>query len=311
MHSIVTLTVNPAIDKNTTVDKVVPERKLRCAEPRFEPGGGGINVSRAIQRLGGESLAVYMVGGTTGHLLHHLMEEEGLNHYPVRTQGMTRENLIVYEEASGQQFRFGMPGPVVEEQDWQRCLQVIQDVKPAPGYMVVSGSLSGGIPDTFCALAAKAGKSIGSKVIVDVSGPGLYESLKEGVYMVKPNLGEFTELIGRQVNDELELETEARKIVESGQCRVIVISIGAGGVLAVWDKDYLRLQAPVVPIQSKVGAGDSMVAGIVLSLSRGWQIPEAIRYGVASGTAAVMTPGTELCRLEDAERIYAQMTSRL
>jgi len=120
VSAILTLTMNPGIDKSSRVDNVVPERKLRCERPRYEPGGGGINVSRAIGRLGGKSVALYLAGGRTGQTLGDLLEREGLDHVPVRIEGWNRENLIVREESTGQQFRFGMPGPDVSEIEWQQ-----------------------------------------------------------------------------------------------------------------------------------------------------------------------------------------------
>lgn len=146
MKMIVTLTMNPAIDKSSSVGHVVAERKLYCSAPRFEPGGGGINVCRAIKKLGGESLALYPSGGPTGEMLQFLFDQEALNHRPVPVKGWSRENLIVLEEATGQQYRFGMPGPDLGEEEWQRCLYELSNTKPPPDFIVASGSLPPGVP---------------------------------------------------------------------------------------------------------------------------------------------------------------------
>ena len=307
MKTIVTMTVNPAIDKSSSVAHVTAERKLYCKPPRFEPGGGGVNVSRAIKKLGGESMLLYPAGGLTGERLQGLLDEEGLNHRPFPIEGLIRESLVVMEESTGRQYRFGMPGPEFQEQEWEQFLTALSAMDPAPAFLVASGSLPPGVPADFYAQAARVGKNRGAKVIIDVSGEALEEALKEGVYLIKPNVREFRELVGEDIKDESQIKAVAKKMVKSGRCEVLVISLGAAGALMVSENVAQHILPPTVPIVSKVGAGDSMVAGMVLSLARGKTLRESVLFGVAAGAAAVMTPGTELCRREDAERLYAQM----
>lgn len=304
---IVTLTMNPAIDKSSTVGNVIAERKLYCTAPRFEPGGGGINVCRAIKKLGGESLALYPSGGPTGEMLQLLFDQEGLTHRPVPVKRWSRENLIVLEESSGQQYRFGMPGPDLGDEEWRQCLYELLNIKPKPDYIVASGSLPPGVPPDFYARIVRTGKDMNAKVILDTSGEALSLALKEGVFLIKPNIREFRDLLGQDEKEESQIKVAARKFVESGQSEVVVISLGASGALMVSKDVDEHIVPPTVPIISKVGAGDSMVAGIVLSLSLGRTLKEAVCFGIAAGTAAVMTPGTELCRREDTERLYQEM----
>ncbi|MBN2180146.1 MAG: 1-phosphofructokinase family hexose kinase [Deltaproteobacteria bacterium] len=308
MKTIVTLTMNPAIDKSSKVDHVIAERKLYCQTPCFEPGGGGINVTRAIKKLGGESIAFYLSGGPTGEMLQYLFKQENLDHRPILFDGWTRENLIVLEESTGQQYRFGMPGPPISEPEWQQCLHELSAFGHRIDFIVASGSLPQGVPDSFYASVARIGKSRGARVIVDASGEALRLALNEGVYLIKPNIREFRELSGAGLEDNLEIEHMAMDIARKGKCGVVVVSLGAAGVLMASDDGHEYIQPPPVPIISKVGAGDSMVAGIVLSLARGNPPRDAVRFGVAAGTAAVMTSGTELCRREDTERLYRQLT---
>jgi 6-phosphofructokinase 2 len=307
MKSILTLTMNPAIDKSTSVAQVIIERKLYCNPLRCEPGGGGVNVSRAIRILGGESTAIFPCGGLTGDYLRELLQQEGLACRPVPVQGWTRENLAVLEESSGLQFRFGMPGAPLSDEEWRNCLVALAASNQKPDYIVASGSLPPGVPDDFYARVARVGKGLGAKVIVDTSGEPLRLALQEGVYLIKPNLRELGELVGKDLVDESSQREIVMEMVRSGQCAVVVLSLGAGGVLLATAAGCERLQTPLVPIKSKVGAGDSMVAGMVLSLARGKEVRDAVRFGVAAGAAAVMTPGSELCRREDAERLYGQL----
>ena len=311
MKSIVTLTMNPSVDYSSTVDHVVAERKLRCGAPRYEPGGGGINVSRVIKRFDEKSLAIYVAGGLTGHMLQDLLDHEGLDHRSVPVRDLTRINFMVIEEATGLQFRFGMPGPTLTEPEWQRCLLELSAIQPKPDYIVASGSLPPGVPDDFYARVTRISRELGARLIVDTSGEALRAAVKAGVYLFKPNMRELQGLVGRNIRDESQLEISAREVVERGGSEIVVVSLGAAGALMVTRERSERIRAPTVPIGSKVGAGDSMVAGIVLSLARGMSVREAVRFGVAAGAAAVMTPGSELCRKEDAERLYQSMLAQV
>ena len=311
MRNIITLNMNPAIDKSTTTEHVIAERKLYCGPASYEPGGGGVNVSRAIKKLGGGSLLIYPAGGMSGRMLAELLEQEEIDKLPLPIKGITRENLIVLEEATGRQFRFGMPGPKLDKEEWEKCITELSRSNPAPDYLVASGSLPLGVPSDFYARVARIGKEIGAKVIIDAAGNALAQALQEGVYLIKPNVREFRDLAGKNIKEESEIAEAAQEMVRSGQCEVIVISLGAAGALLVSKDSVEHIVPPTVPIISKVGAGDSMVAGIVLSLSRGKKLREAALYGIAAGSAAVMTPGTELCRKEDTERLYAKMTSSI
>jgi 6-phosphofructokinase 2 len=304
---IATLTMNPAIDKSAVVERVVADRKLRCGPPTYEPGGGGINVSRAIRKLGGGSLVLYAAGGLTGLMLTNLLDREELSHQSVPIEGSTRENLTVLEESTGRQYRYVMPGPTLKEAEWQRCLEEASNLAPKPDYFVCSGSLPPGCSEDFYARLAKLARDQGSRIIVDTSAEALRLAVQAGVYLIKANLREFGELAGLPRMDESQTEALARELVESGKCEAVVVSLGAAGALLVSEAGCERLRAPQVPIISKVGAGDSMVAGLVLGLARDQSLHEAVRFGVASGAAAVMTPGTELCRREDTERLYRQI----
>jgi 6-phosphofructokinase 2 len=307
MPTIVTLTMNPTIDKSSSVDRVVPERKLRCDPPRYEPGGGGINVSRAIRNLGGESVAFYPAGGHNGEKLMDLLNEEAIQHRSQRIHDWTRENFTIYESSTGQQYRFGMPGPTLHEGEWRLCLDEFLGASSRPDYVVASGSLPPGVPEDFYARVAGKARQAGARMILDTSGPPLAMAVEEGVFLIKPNMRELQEIMGQEYESESQQEQWAGELIARKRCEIVVVSLGAGGALAVWEGGSARMRAPTVRIQSKVGAGDSMVGGMVLALSRGYALPDVLRFGMAAGAAAVMTPGTELCRREDTERLYRQM----
>jgi len=310
MSRIVTVTFNPCIDKSTSIPALMPEKKLRCSDPVYEPGGGGINVARAIKKLGGESTAIYPSGGHTGKFFDFLLELEGIHSRIVEIAHPIRENLIALDLSTNQQYRFGMPGPELTEKEWRQCLQLLEQ-EDGVEYIVASGSLPPGVPDTIFAQIAQIAKAKNARFIADTSGDALQHAANEGVYLLKPNLAELSQLAGKEELEHEEIEEAALKIIKKGHCHAVVVSLGSGGALLVTKDEKHHAIAPHVRRKSTVGAGDSMVAGIVLSLSRGRSLKDAICYGVAAGTAATMNAGTGLCRLEDVENLYGVMQRSL
>lgn len=309
MPRVVTMTLNPAVDKSIRVDQVVPERKLRSDRPVHEPGGGGINVARVLHELGIHADAHWTRGGATGERLGQLLDATGIEHHPLPIAGETREHLIVFEMSSGFQFRFGTPGPMLREDELAALEERVHALQPDTPYLVLSGSLPDGAPDdTYARLAAAAPMS--ARVVLDTSGTALAHALDAGgVFLAKPNQRELEALAGRSVEDDASLIGAARSLIERQLVEVVVTSLGAGGALAVTAERAWHVRAPAVKALSAVGAGDSMVAGMVAALLQGRPLEAAIRFGVAAGAAAVITPGSELCRRQDVERFDAQMAA--
>lgn len=246
-------------------------------------------------------------GDLTGRRLMDLMDQEGISHRSIDIEGMTRESLVVLEESTGRQFRFGMPGPFLSDEEWKRCLDEVTTLCLKDDFLVASGSLPPGVPSDFYTRVARIGKDHGTKVIIDTSGDVLNKTLQEGVYLVKANYREFRSLVGHDMTDNIQIEEQALKLVKDGRCEIMVISLGAAGALMVSEKVVEYVSSPIVPIVSKIGAGDSMVAGMILMLARGQALSDAVRFGTAAGAAAVTTPGSELCHRIDTERLYAKM----
>ena len=306
MSSILTLTFSPCIDKSTTVPGLIPEKKLKCSEPKLNPGGGGINVARAIKKLGGKAVAVYPAGGYTGKAFTKLLDDEKVTSIVIESKNETRENIIVFEEKSGKQYRFGMPGTKLSKTEWQKCLEVIQKAKDI-GFIVASGSLPPGVPADIYAQLAVIARKKKAKLVVDTSGAALKHAAHEGVYLLKPNLGELGSLAGKEYLHEDEEELVAKQVIANGNCEVMIVSMANKGAMLV-TKDIIRKVAPPpVKIKSTVGAGDSMVAGIVYTLSKGKDLETALQYGVASGTAATLHPGTELCSKQATDKLFKKI----
>jgi 6-phosphofructokinase 2 len=308
MTAIVTVTMNPEIDVNTGTEQVAANRKLHCDPPAREPGGGGINVARALQRLGGTARAIFAAGGVTGARLTAMVADEGIEAQPIEIAAETREAVNVTERSSGSQFRFVMQGPPVRESEWNAVLESIASLDPAPKYLVASGTLPPGVPDDFYGRLSRLAAEHDIRLIIDTSGPPLRHAVGPGTFLIKPNLTEVRELTGSSgILSDFSLQGAASALVAAGRARAVVISMGAAGAIVATERGTRRISAPTVKVESRVGAGDSMVAGIVLELERGATTEEAVLFGIAAGTAAVMRPGTELCRREDAERLFEEI----
>jgi 6-phosphofructokinase 2 len=306
MSQIVTITFNPCIDKSATVAHFIPEKKLSCSEPRFEPGGGGVNVARAIKKLGGDATAIYPAGGYTGKFFNELLAKEKIQTIIIEIENPLRENVIMLEESSNSQFRFGFPGAKLLEHEWEKCLDSIVEITGAE-FLVASGSLPEGVPDDIFARLATISKKKNLKLVVDTSKAALKHAANAGVYMLKPNLTELSLVLGKKRFKLNEITAAGKEIIARKYCEVLIVSLGEKGAMLFTKDKGLKVSSPKVEKKSTVGAGDSMVAGFVLSLSQGKTFEDALRYGVACGTAATMNPGTELCNKKDAETLFQKI----
>jgi 6-phosphofructokinase 2 len=301
---IVTLTMNPALDIATSADAVVPTEKVRCGPPRYDPGGGGINVARVVRTLGGEPLALFPAGGPSGLSLENLLERDGVPHRRVPIGGVTRESFTVDERSSGRQFRFVLPGPALSEDEQKACLDILAERSVGARFIVASGSLPPRVrADFFQGVADLAGR-LGARFILDTSGEALRQT-RRGVFLLKPNLRELEAYAGRGLPRQTDQIEAAQTLIAEGLSEAIVLSLGAQGALLVTASSHEKLAPIAVPIRSAVGAGDSMVGAMAFGLARGLGLAQAVRLGMAAGAATLMTPGTELCRREDVERLYA------
>ena len=310
MSAVVTVTFNPSIDKSIIVAGLIPEKKLHCSAPVLEPGGGGINVARGIERLGTPVSAIFFSGGYHGRLLTELLTKEKINCIPIETSNLTRENWVITEESGNRQYRFVMPGTMIHESEWKLCLVQLDSIDGIK-FIVVSGSMPEGFPsDIFQNLRLIASRKK-AKLIVDSSGDGLVKAVQSGVFMIKPSINEFNLLRQTLQLTNHSLAAAAEEVILKKYCEVVVVSMGEAGALLVTKDMQLQVKAPSVKKMSTVGAGDSMVAGIVHSLINNKTIEDAVRFGVACGTAATKNAGTALFRPEDAYQLYKEMQGGL
>ena len=304
---IVTLTMNPALDITTEIDAVVPSHKMRCGPPRYDPGGGGINVARVARVLGARVSAIFPEGGVTGESLCRRLAESGVPTDRVPIREPTRESFTVNEIGSGRQYRFILPGPHVSDAEQTECLDRLRHVAPAAQFVVASGSLPPGVPADFYQRVADVCSGLAVPLILDSSGIGL-QHLRGEVFLLKPSVRELGDCFGRETATEDEQIAAARTLIDTGRSRNVVVSRGGEGALLVTSHGAQRFSPITVPPGSGVGAGDAMVAGIAVGLTRGWALDRAVLLGTAAGAAMLLTPGTAACAQADVERLLGQAT---
>ena len=304
-HLITTLTLNPSLDKSTHFSGLLAEQKIRCELPRYDAGGGGINVSKAILKLGGHSLCIFTSGGSSGEMLETLITNQKIESAIIKTKNWTRENFIAFDDLSQAQYRFGFPGNELLDVEIDAILKSIQDLQS--DYLVISGSLNEGVSSDFYQKIAETAKASNIKVIVDTSGEALNKVLETGVYLIKPNIGELAKLIGVERLEMNEVAAAAQKLIEKGCAEIVVVSLGPQGAVLVTANQTEFVAAPNVVKKSTVGAGDSMVGAMTWALSQNKSLKEVVQWGVACGSAATMNEGTQLFNVADASRLFKEL----
>ncbi len=304
--AVLTVTLNPSVDVSTSVDRLVPDQKLRAPGWNREAGGGGVNVARVLRRLGIPPRSFVVVGGATGSELVELMRTEGLDVAEFAVASATRESFAITEDTTDRQFRISVPGPTLEDPD--ELERRVVAVAAGCGVVVLSGSIPPGAPSDIL-VRIIAGLEPGTTTIVDTAGPALAAVATHRASFVKPSQRELAALVGWQPRTSDEIEQAARAVLDQGSVDAVVASCGpSGALLAVRNETPTWFRPPPVRPVSTIGAGDSMVAGIAASLARGSDVHSAVRAGVAAGTAAVLTEGTQLCDPDDAARFFDQVS---
>jgi len=291
------------------VDKVVAGPKLRCTTPLIDPGGGGVNVARAIDRLGGDVTAMVLVGGTPGDQLLDLLAKENLKVQAIRTEAETRFSFAVTETPTNDQYRFSLPAVPLTPAEATGLPEEIAQAVPPGSFVVLSGSLPPGLPVNFPAALQATLKPKTDRLILDTSGPALFEAVKpasEPLYLLRIDHKESCEAAGRELKTIDDSISYAASLVERGTARIVVTGCGAAGSILVTKDERIFCTAPNVPVRSKIGAGDSFVGALTHQLAKGASLTDALCWGVAAASATVMTEGTALCHATDIERLLPE-----
>jgi len=269
-------------------------------------GGKGIDVSRAIHEMGGRTVAYGFIGGPVGRAVEILLDEEEVPFSFTPIQRETRTNFIITDSKTSKQTRIDAPGPHISKSEFERFQRKMLRMRPSPDLIVVGGSLPPGIPSNVYYSIIMEAKTFGVRTILDSDAHWLAEGVKAKPYLVKPNVREAQELLGRELPDEDAIIKAALDIVDMG-IEIAVISRGKDGIIAATNSEVLAAIPPEVKVKSAVGAGDCTIAGLALKLANEESLTSACRLAVALGTAAALTPGTELARRADVVELLPQV----
>jgi len=306
MIDVLTLTMNPALDVYTTINRVEPGHKMRCASAIKHPGGGGINVARVLHRLGTSCLAVYPAGGATGERHHRMLSAEKVRSHVVPIAEEMRENFSVHEESSDEDYRFVLPGARLTPTEYEACLDYVAQQLPRQ-FLVISGGLAPGVPDDFFARIAQLAHAKNLRVVLDSNGPALAAALQAGVYLFKPSLRELEQISGSPLPDTASILAAARQLTQRQQAQVVAVSLGKEGALLVTQDAAWRAQSVSVTVRSTIGAGDSFTAGMVWALTQGQDLVQAFASAMASAAAALLSDGTSLSQADDMRQLLPRV----
>ncbi|MCK5833721.1 1-phosphofructokinase [bacterium] len=299
---IYTVTLNPALDRTMWIESFGFDDTKRIIREERYPGGKGIDVSRMILTLGGQSVALGFIGGYTGMEIEGRILNEGIPHDFIRVSGETRTNVIIHSEEDDQELKVNAPGPAIDPRELGLLVDKVRLLKPSPTIAVISGSVPPGLSPNIYAQLTLTFENLGARVIMDADGEPLKSGLSATPYMIKPNKHELSRLVGREFVNTKDMIESTRELLQD-EFKVVVISAGADGVYAVTKKGGFHCYPPQIEIVNTVGSGDSTVAGIAFALDKGKCLEEAIRLGVACGTATAMAEGTARGSLEDIEHL--------
>jgi 6-phosphofructokinase 2 len=303
---IATVTMNPSLDKTVIVKRLILDEANRWLSLRRDPGGKGINVSRVLHELGCDTVAYGFNGGVEGEILAQLLRQQGVPFDFTTIEGEIRSNLIITATETRSQTRIDAPGPRVSGTELDNFVNKFRNIKLKPEFFIFAGSVPPGVPPTIYSSLIYLAKEDGVKTVLDCDGDWLKDGIKAVPNVIKPNVHEAQELLGRKLNDEASIVGAVEELLSMG-IEVVMISRGKEGVIVSDGKTMLKVTSPPVQVSSTVGAGDSAIAGLVLKLSNGESLEEAARLAVAAGTATALTPGTELCHRKDVEKILPKV----
>ena len=301
-----TVTLNPSLDRTVTVEELVIDEASRWTSLRRDPGGKGINVARVVHELGGQTIAYGFMGGIDGEALMHLLKQQGVPFDFTHINGEIRSNFIITDLKTRRQTRIDAPGPHILRDELKSLIDKIAQIEPKSDFLVFAGSVPPGVPDDIYRQLIEGAKKSGIKTVLDSDNKWLKEGIRAKPNVIKPNVHEAEELLETHLGDEAAIVEAAKTLVKRG-VDVAVISRGKDGLIVANGKKVLKATPPQVEVRSTVGAGDATIAALVLKLSQGDGIEEASRWAAAAGTASALTPGTELCRREDVERLLHQV----
>jgi 6-phosphofructokinase 2 len=302
---IYTITLNPALDRTIWIQTVRDDVSNRILEEKSFAGGKSVDVSKVLKNLGVDNIALGFVGGFAGRELEGRLLNEGIETDFVRVSGETRTNIIIHETGTGKQLAFNARGPEIKPDELMQFIEQLERL-PCGDVVAIGGSIPLGVSPEIYRKIINMVKRCQAKVVLDVDGEALRQGIKALPNVIKPNIHELSELAGRELKGLDDVVSAARSINQQG-VEIVLVSMGAKGILLVSDGQQYLAVPPNVNVESTIGAGDSSVAGFIFGLVRGKDLKQCLIYAVAAGTATTLRQGTALCQKDDFERIVPQV----
>ena len=299
--------MNPALDKSLKVNSLVPNHKLECHSIQYHPGGGGINISRVLNRLEVNHSCIFPFGGDSGAHLVRLLEKENIKPTALAVKSWTRENLSLTNVQNGFQYRLGMPGNRLSDKETATLEALLYSQISENDIVVISGSLPEGLPLDYYAKLIQNLSTKKVKIIIDTPGPVLKEAIKNQVFLIKPNQLELAQLAGKEFLSSADQETFAMELVSSNKVTYVVVSLGARGAFIASKDGISYIYTPSVLVKSTIGAGDSMVAGLIYAILNGDISETILKWGVACGVAATLSEGTQLAQRDNIGKVLKML----
>jgi 1-phosphofructokinase len=303
---IVTMTLNPALDRTIYMPRFLTGQVNRASSERTDPGGKGINVARAVKALGQDVVVTGFLGQDNIELFTECFQKNKIEEAFIRIQGSTRVNLKIVDEENSQVTEINFPGMTPNKNDLFQVEEKIYSLAQECEWIVLSGNLPANMPKDIYGDFIRKLKQKDCKVILDTSGEALQAGILAGPYAIKPNIDELSMLLGHKISIENGLAEGIEYLREAG-ISLIVVSMGQNGALAVKGQEQILVKPPAVTVNSTVGAGDAMVAGLAVGLARGLDLSETMRLSSAAAAAAVALPGTQAAAFSNVAELLSQV----
>lgn len=303
---IFTVTLNPALDKTVVIRNFKPGTVCRTESARLDAGGKGINISKVVQSLGGHSLAMGIAGGATGEYLCRELQKMEIPNDFVFSPAETRVNLKIVDPELGTNTDINDPGEPASQALLQQVFEKIEAAAQPGDLVAFAGKTPPETDEHLLAQWIEQLRLRGILTALDTVGAPMRWGVKALPTVIKPNQEELEELLGRKLTSFSEITAAVQDLVRSG-IQYVVVSQGADGALFFCGDRVLRAHGVNVPVRSTVGAGDSMLASVLLDLQRGSDLETIATHAVAVGAAAVMYPGTQAPSREDVEALMDQV----
>lgn len=297
-EKIITITLNPSIDKTITIEKLLPYGLNRVKNSRLDPGGKGINVARVLSNFGADVEVSGLIAGSQGMLLKDYLKQAGIQFDFLEINGETRTNLKIFDESVNKTTEVNETGFFVDEQTLASFKNKFKEVIKEASVVVICGSIPPGVPSGFYAECIKIAKTENVKTILDADGDALFEGLKAVPYAVKPNIHELEAFLERKLPGIKDVAEAAHELIQKG-VETVIVSMGPDGAIVADKNETFKVDSWDIKVKSATGAGDSMVGSLAYSIVRNDSLYDIAKITTAAGTITASKAGTELCTLEE------------